>query len=89
MYGYKLYRCKNCKQRFSTPKTSKEIIGTDNQYASIEYDYCPYCDSSSIEILKCSICGKEIKGYFDCFISGDEFYCEKCAMERDDFNGRS
>ena len=57
-----MYKCNDCSREFENPKVEKEIIGTDNQTGIIDYEYCPYCDSSSIKLkeLKCSNCGSLI-----------------------------
>lgn len=52
-----MYRCNSCKRNFNLDivKKEREIIGVDNQSASIEYEYCPYCDSSDIDIIEIDI----------------------------------
>lgn len=47
-----MYKCNDCGREFENPKVEKEVIGTDNQTGIINYEYCPYCDSSDIEYVK-------------------------------------
>ena len=54
-----MYKCKCCKNVFEEPKIEIEVLGTDNLNGFIEYQYCPYCDSSEFDIIKCKNCGKE------------------------------
>ena len=44
-----MYKCKDCGREFENPKVETEVIGTDNQTGIIDYEYCPFCDSSHID----------------------------------------
>ena len=73
-----MYKCKCCKNVFKEPKIEIEVIGTDNQNGFIEYQYCPYCDSSEFDIIKCKNCGKEIENIFELYQDNKKNICLKC-----------
>lgn len=40
-----MYFCNKCKKEFHNPKKEREVIGVSDKTETIEYEYCPYCDS--------------------------------------------
>lgn len=73
-----MYKCKCCKNVFEEPKIEIEVVGADNQNGFIEYQYCPYCDSSEFDIIKCKNCGKEIENIFELYQDNKKNICLKC-----------
>ena len=73
-----MYKCNDCKKIFQKPKTEIDTLGVDNQSGIIEYDYCPFCESSSIHKLYCNNCGKEIENIFELYQDDKKNICLKC-----------
>ena len=44
-----MYRCNDCNREFENPKVETEVIGVSDKTDFIEYEYCPFCDSSHID----------------------------------------
>ena len=47
-----MYKCNDCVREFIEARTEKEVGGNDNQTVILTYEYCPFCDSSDINLVE-------------------------------------